>query len=275
MNRVGRLLEWGGRHLGGGSEATSESLILLAHVLQKDRGWLYAWPEAGIADSDAARFRELIERRATGTPVAYLTGSREFWSLPLAVDEHTLIPRAETEQLVEFVLQRWPSRTPAQLIDLGTGSGAIALALAAERPAWLISASDRSLPALERARRNAREHGLQVNFLAADWLQGIAGPFDLIVSNPPYVASGDAHLDRGDLRFEPRGALAAGKDGLRDIRIIISQARSRLRDNGWLVFEHGIAQGLACRELLYQAGYREIGTGQDLSGRDRFSYARA
>lgn len=275
MNQVGRLLDWGKQCLGGTGEATGESLILLAHVLHKDRGWLYTWPEAGVDDADARRFRELIERRARGEPVAYLTGSREFWSLSLAVDRHTLIPRPETEQLVEFVLDRRPAGPGTRLIDLGTGSGAIALALASERPEWTICASDRSLPALERARNNALRHGLPVSFVASDWLQGIQGPFDLIVSNPPYVATGDAHLDRGDLRFEPRGALAAGSDGLSDIRSIVPQARSRLHAGGWLAFEHGLDQGRACRELLREAGYREVGTGRDLAGRERFSFGRA
>ena len=272
MTSVRQLLAWGTQQLGGSADAAGEAGVLLAHVLQKDRSWLFAWPEAEVGQEDAARYRELAARRAAGEPVAYLTGRRDFWSLQLAVDRHTLIPRPETEHLIEFVLQRLPATDPLRVVDLGTGSGAIALALAAERPAWQITATDRSQAALGRARENASRHGLQVDFVQADWLQGLTGPFDLIISNPPYIAARDPHLREGDPRFEPSGALVSGEDGLNDIRLIVDQARTRLANGGWLVFEHGFEQGGACRELLQQAGYRNVGTGRDLAGHERFSY---
>jgi release factor glutamine methyltransferase len=272
MSPVRQLLAWGTQQMGGSADAAAEAGLLLAHVLQKDRGWLFAWPEAEVGEEDATRYRELAARRAAGEPIAYLTGRRDFWSLQLAVDRHTLIPRPETEHLIEFVLQGLPAERPLRVIDLGTGSGAIALALASERPAWRITASDRSPAALAVARDNALRHGLQLDFVQADWLQGLRGPFDLIVSNPPYIATGDRHLQEGDPRFEPASALVSGNDGLNDIRLIIAQALPLLAAGGWLVFEHGFEQGAACRELLLQAGYRDVGTGRDLAGHERYSY---
>jgi release factor glutamine methyltransferase len=272
VTTVRDLLAWGTQQLGGTAEAASEAGILLAHLLQKDRSWLFAWPEAEMSEDNVRRYRALTARRAAGEPIAYLTGRRDFWSLQLEVDRHTLIPRPETEHLIEFVLQRLPATPPLRVVDLGTGSGAIALALAAERPAWQITATDLSQAALANARTNARRHGLRVEFVCADWLQGLQGPFDLIVSNPPYIAAGDRHLQQGDPRFEPRTALISGTDGLDDIRRIVAQARSRLAADGWLVFEHGFDQGSACRRLLQQAGYRDTGSGRDLAGHERFSY---
>lgn len=272
MSHVADLLDWGRAQLGGSADAAGEAGILLAHTLQKDRGWLFAWPEATVDDASETLYRELIERRAAGEPVAHLTGVRDFWSLPLSVDRHTLIPRPETEHLLEFVLDRLPGEKPLRVIDLGTGSGAIALALASERPAWHITATDRSTEALARARHNAIRLGLRVDFVQANWLNGIKGPFDLVISNPPYIADNDKHLQQGDLRFEPAGALASGPNGLNDIRIIIGQALSRLGPGGWLVMEHGFDQGDACRSLLQLADYRNTGTGRDLAGHDRYTY---
>ncbi len=270
MKTVGDLLRDARRHLTDPAEAE----ILLAHALQCDRTWLYAHPEYHPAAEALARFAALLARRLAGEPVAQLTGWREFWSLPLRVDRHTLIPRPETEHLVEFVLERLPAEPPLRIIDLGCGCGTIALALARERPHWEIFASDRSAGALAVARDNARRLGLDVTFLRADWLAGIVGPFDLIISNPPYVAEGDPHLEQGDLRFEPRGALAAGPDGLDAIRLLVAQAQPRLHPGGLLAFEHGHDQDAACRMLLAQAGYADVGSGRDLAGLPRFSHGR-
>ncbi len=274
MNSVAELLDWGRALLGGSPDAANEAGILLAHVLRRDRSWLFAWPDAQAEEQQAARYRQLVKRRAGGGPVAHLTGVRDFWSLQLEVDRHTLIPRPETEHLVEFALQRLPAKAPLRVVDLGTGSGAIALALAAERPDWRITATDRSAASLSRARKNARRLGLRVDFVQADWLNGVRGPFDLIISNPPYIAEQDPHLQQGDLRFEPRRALTSGVDGLDDIRRIVDQALPCLARDGWLVLEHGFEQGPACRALLKQGGYGEVGSGRDLAGHERYSYGR-
>lgn len=274
MKQAREWLDWARQRLGGTEEAANEALLLLAHLLHKDRSWLFAWPEAEVDAAVGSRYADLIGRRAQGEPVAYLTGQREFWSLPLQVDPNTLIPRPETEHLVEFVLARIPATLPARVLDLGTGSGAIALAIASERPDWQVSATDFSRSALAVASANAGKLGLGVRFLQANWLEGISGPFDLIISNPPYVADQDHHLRSGDTVFEPPGALASGADGLRDIRIIVHQAAPQLAPGGWLVFEHGFDQGADSRALLRERGYREVGTGRDLAGHERFSFGR-
>ena len=274
MSRVARLLAEARRALGGGAEAAGEAELLLARILQRDRSWLIAWPEAEVAPDDAARYRDWVARRAAGEPVAHILGERDFWTLRLQVNRHTLIPRPETEHLVEWALQRLPAEAPLRVIDLGTGSGAIALALAAERPAWRIFASDRSATALAVARTNAARLGLPLRLLQADWLAGIAGPFELIVSNPPYVAENDPHLARGDLPREPRSALAAGRDGLDAVRRILAQAPPRLAPGGWLLLEHGHDQAPACRALMEAAGLVEVASGRDLAGHWRFTHGR-
>ncbi|RMG38569.1 MAG: peptide chain release factor N(5)-glutamine methyltransferase [Gammaproteobacteria bacterium] len=272
---MGELLKQGRTRLGGSEAAASEAEILLAHLLQKNRAWLYAWPERELTETEAERYRALLERRAQGEPVAYLTGQREFWSLPLEVDHNTLIPRPETEELVAFVLEALPSRQPLRVVDLGTGSGAIALALASERPAWQILACDRDAGALRVARRNASRLELSLSLVQSDWLEGLAGPFDLIIANPPYVAAGDPHLDQGDLRYEPRHALASGPEGLDAMHRIVAQAMQRFAPGGWLVLEHGYDQGEQVRRLLTAAGLEAVETRKDLAGNERFSHARA
>jgi release factor glutamine methyltransferase len=221
-------------------------------------------------------YADLLERRARGEPVAYITGSRGFWSLELEVTPATLIPRPETELLVELALQRLPRDSACAVADLGTGSGAIALALASERPHCRVTATDASEAALEVARRNAARLGIgNVVFAQGDWMAPLGDDrFGLIVSNPPYIEAGDAHLARGDLRFEPPTALASGNDGLDDIRRIVASAREHLLPGGWLLFEHGWNQGDAARALLDQAGYTDVFTAQDLEQRDRVSGAR-
>ncbi|HVI60317.1 MAG TPA: peptide chain release factor N(5)-glutamine methyltransferase [Luteimonas sp.] len=254
-----------------------EAALLLAHLLGRDRGWLYAHGDAAVPAEAAGRFEALVARRAAGEPVAYLVGRRGFWRFDLAVTPDTLVPRPETELLVELALARIPADAAARVADLGTGSGAIALAIAFERPRAAVVATDRSAAALEVARGNAEALGLgNVAFRAGDWLQPLAGErFDAIASNPPYIADGDAHLREGDLRFEPRGALASGADGLDAIRAIVRDAPAHLHPGGWLLFEHGWDQGDAARALLCDGGFAEVDTQRDLEGRDRVTLGRA
>src|SRR5690606_29533287 len=225
---------------------------------------------------DAARFEALVARRAAGEPVAYLVGTRGFWRLELAVTPDTLVPRPETELLVELALARIDPRAAARVADLGTGSGAIALAIAGERPRARVVATDASAAALEVARANAAALGLgNVEFRHGDWWAPLAGErFALVASNPPYIADGDAHLAQGDLRFEPRAALASGADGLDAIRAIVAGAPAHLRDGGWLLVEHGWEQGAAVRALFEAAGFDEVATERDLEQRDRVTLGR-
>ncbi|HKJ08462.1 MAG TPA: peptide chain release factor N(5)-glutamine methyltransferase [Gammaproteobacteria bacterium] len=249
--------------------------VLLAHVLERPRSYLYTWPDRELSAEQASRFRVLVERRASGTPVAHITGRREFWSLDLEVTPDTLIPRPDTETLVAIALGLLPAEGTATVADLGTGSGAIALALAHERPDWQVVAVDRSAPALTVARRNARRLELtNVHPVLGDWCAALASDrFHLIVCNPPYVAAGDSHLQSGDVRHEPTSALAAGPDGLDDLRRIIPAARRCLRAGGWLALEHGYDQARAVRALLEQAEYDTIDSHSDLAGQLRVTTA--
>ncbi|MCZ7845754.1 MULTISPECIES: peptide chain release factor N(5)-glutamine methyltransferase [Stenotrophomonas maltophilia group] len=262
----------------GGVDARHEAELLLLHVLDRPRSWLFAHATDPLAANDQAAFEALLARRVAGEPVAYLTGRRGFWTLDLEVDPATLIPRPETELLVELALERLPPDQALQLADLGTGSGAIALALASERPRAQVLATDASPGALAVAARNAARHELDnVRFAEGghDWyapLQGVR--FDLIASNPPYIASNDPHLEQGDLRFEPSTALASGMDGLDDIRRIVEGGQAHLRPGGWLLIEHGWDQGAAIRALFEATGFAEVQTVQDLEQRDRITLGR-
>src|SRR4249919_924976 len=250
--------------------------FLLAHALGKPRGWLFAHRDELASDDTVAAFEALVQRRGAGEPVAYLTGQRGFWRFDLAVTPATLIPRPETELLVELALSRLPSGRALRVADLGTGSGAIALALALERPRAQVVATDASAPALAVARANAQALRLaNVDFREGDWLAPLAGErFDLIASNPPYIAVEDPHLGEGDLRFEPASALSSGVDGLDAIRAIVAAAPLHLEAGGWLLMEHGWDQGAAVRELLTNAGFAEVATERDLEDRDRVSLGR-
>lgn len=250
--------------------------LLLAEALGRSRGWLYAHPEAAVPAPARARFETLLARRQAGEPVAYLLARQGFWSLELEVGPATLIPRPETECLVELALARLPVGQPLRVADLGTGSGAIALALARERPQARLVATDASAEALTVARRNAARLGLgRVEFREGDWLVPLAQErFDLIASNPPYIEQDDPHLAQGDLRFEPPAALASGADGLDAIRVIVRDAGRHLHPGGWLLLEHGWRQGAAVRALLEVAGFTEVATERDLEGRDRVSLGR-
>lgn len=249
---------------------------LLAHALARPRSWLFAHAGDAVEAAAGARFATLLARRQAGEPVAYLTGVQGFWTLELEVSPATLIPRPETELLVELALARIPGGTAARIADLGTGSGAIALAIAKERPHAHVVATDASAPALDVARRNAAHNGIaNLEFRHGDWLAPLAGErFDLIASNPPYIADGDPHLDQGDLRFEPPSALSSGRDGLDAIRTIITAAPRHLHDGGWLLLEHGWDQGGAVRVLLAEAGFVDVETARDLEDRDRTSLGR-
>ncbi|MDR1076683.1 MAG: peptide chain release factor N(5)-glutamine methyltransferase [Xanthomonadaceae bacterium] len=276
MTRIIDLLRQGARQLAG-EEARYEAECLLLHVLDRDRAWLFAHGDDMPGEEDVARFQALLACRAAGEPVAYLVGRRGFWTLDLEVTPATLIPRPETELLIELTLVRLPDRQrPWRIADLGTGSGAIALALASEYPAAQIVATDISEEALEVARRNARANGIgNVRFLQGDWFGPLQGQrFDLIASNPPYIAESDPHLERGDLRFEPAPALASGADGLDAIRVIAAAAPMHLHVDGALVFEHGYDQGAAVREALRTAGFVDVVSAQDLEQRDRATRGR-
>jgi release factor glutamine methyltransferase len=250
--------------------------LLLLHVLGRDRAWLFAHGREPLAAATVAAFEALLARRQAGEPVAYLTGRRGFWTLDLAVSPATLIPRAETETLVELALQRLDDQPGRRAADLGTGSGAIALALASERQQAQLVATDVSAAALAVARANAARHHLgNVSFRQGSWLQPLAGErFELIVSNPPYIAVADPHLQQGDLRHEPASALASGGDGLDAIREIVAGAPAHLLPGGWLLLEHGWEQGAAVAELLHAHGYVEVATHQDLEQRDRVTLGR-
>jgi release factor glutamine methyltransferase len=253
--------------------AMLDAQLLLAKALGKTRTWLYAWPDFDIAEPELERFQTLLVRRASGEPVAYLLGEREFWSQPLTVSPAVLIPRPETELLVEITLELGPS-TPARVADLGTGSGAIALALAKERPQWQVHATELSPEAFQVAIVNVQRSQLtNVQVHAGSWMAPLpAEQFDLIVSNPPYIAADDPHLQQGDVRFEPRSALVAAEQGLADLRYLIATSPTKLAKNGWLVVEHGWQQGAAVRNLFAQQGYHSIATRKDGGGRERVSY---
>jgi release factor glutamine methyltransferase len=243
--------------------------LLLAHATGLDRVGLYTAHDRPLDPSERARYRELVRRRLGGEPVAYLTGEREFWSLRLAVDPRVLIPRRETEHLVEAVLGAVPAGS-ARVVDVGTGSGAIALALGKERPAWQIVAVDRSAGALAVARQNAAEHGVAVAFVRAAWLGPLGGPFDVVVSNPPYVRSAAISGLAAEVRCEPRAALDGGADGLDAYRVLVPQAAERLRKGGVLAFEIGSDEGRAVAELCAASGaFEPARVTTDLAGLDR------
>ncbi|MET1162400.1 MAG: peptide chain release factor N(5)-glutamine methyltransferase [Pseudoxanthomonas sp.] len=254
----------------------AEARLLLAHALGRPTSWLYAHAHEDIDVASTELYQRLVDERVAGQPVAYLTGTRGFWSLELEVTPDTLIPRPETELLVELALLRLPQDIAVRVADLGTGSGAIALAIASERPLAKIVATDASEPALKVAHRNALRNGVaNIQFLQGSWLEPLAGQlFDLIASNPPYVAETDPHLQQGDLRFEPAAALSSGKDGLDDIREIVANAGAHLHAGGWLLIEHGLEQGAAIRVLLEEAGLVEVATQRDLESRERVTGGR-
>ncbi len=246
--------------------------LLLAQALGKSRGYLHTWPGREPEAPQLERYQAALARRRAGEPVAYILGRQGFWSLDLDVASHTLIPRPDTELLVETTLALLPA-TPLQVLDLGTGTGAIALALACERPAWQVTGVDRVAEAVALAQGNGTRLQLaNARFAESCWFSALAGRrFQLIASNPPYIAAADPHLSQGDVRFEPSSALVAGIDGLDDIRLIIEQAPEHLLAGGWLLLEHGFDQAEAVRELLVQRGFATVESRRDLGGHQRIS----
>lgn len=249
-----------------------EARMLLEHLLDKTRAWLIAHADEATGAANERAFAALVERRRQGEPIAYILGRREFYGLEFGVTPSVLIPRPETELLVDLSFERIPRKAAVRVLDLGTGSGAIAVALAKGRPQARVTAVDVDYAAICVARANASRHGASVRFSCGDWFGALSGEtFDLIVSNPPYVAAGDPHLALGDVRFEPRRALVGGADGLDCIRAIIASAGAHLRPGACLLFEHGYDQAEACRVLLEAEGYQGVQSWPDLAGIARVS----
>jgi len=254
--------------------ARLDAEILLCQTIDMPRSYLFAHPEDELDELTANRFEALMQRRLGGEPMSYITGTREFWSHELLVSPATLVPRPETELLVELALREIPRKAEWRILDLGTGSGAIAIAIAAERLMCSVTATDISSDALAVARENVRQAQLSnVTCLEGHWTAPVAGiEFDLIVSNPPYIRDDDEALS--NLTYEPLSALASGKDGLRDIRILASDAGAILATGGWLMLEHGAEQSADVAGILQASGWGEIRCHNDLAGKPRVTVAR-
>lgn len=253
--------------------------LILCHILQKNRTYIFTWPDKTLSPEQIEHFFQFFNRRKNGEPIAHILGQREFWSLPLAVNNSTLIPRPDTELLVEVVLQLFAQDSAQQkrsCLDLGTGTGAIVLAIASEKPDWQLVGVDKSADAVALAEQNRGQLNLNhVQIKQSDWFSAItAQQFDVIVSNPPYIDPQDPHLEQGDVRFEPRSALIADNHGLADIELIIQQGWDYLCTRGWLLLEHGYDQGEAVRDLLNSRGFVQIETRRDLGGNERVSLGR-
>lgn len=271
VNTIEQQLRWAAAQLTGGESPKLDAEVLLCHLLQRDRSYLFAWNDKVLSESIIAEFQGLVKRRVSGEPVAHIIGYREFWSLPLAVSPDTLIPRPDTERLVELALDRLPEG-PCSVLDLGTGTGAIALALASERSDADVCAIEYQAAAAELARRNSNRCGIPITVLQGSWFEPLNDSdktFDVIVSNPPYIDAEDPHLGQGDVRFEPASALVAADEGLADLAYIIEQGAVFLKDGGWLLVEHGFTQGEAVRALFSGANYAHVLTYKDYGDNDR------
>ncbi|NVJ50004.1 MAG: peptide chain release factor N(5)-glutamine methyltransferase [Gammaproteobacteria bacterium] len=253
--------------------AVLDAEIIIAHGLGKTRSWLKAFADETLTSQQLAELHALLERRVQGEPVAYILGEWEFYSLPLSVTPATLIPRPETEALVDFALATLAPLTAPKILDLGTGSGAIALALKSQRADAAVTAFDVSEEALAVAKQNAADLNLNVEFACSDWFSALSHDqrFDLIISNPPYVAEDDPHMQQGDLRYEPITALTAGADEYADLKTIIERAKAFLNPAAWVMVEHGYYQGETVRQYFTEQGYQAVSTQLDLAGQPRFS----
>jgi release factor glutamine methyltransferase len=273
---VAQAVAWATQRLQPSSDSAKlDAEVLLLHVLDKPRSYLFTWPEAELNTQQIDAFKALVAKRELGHPVSHLVGIREFWSLELEVNNSTLIPRPDTETLVEKALSL-DLPTDAKILDLGTGTGAIALSLASEQPNWQVTAVDFSEQAVALAKRNQQKLALNnVTVLHSNWFSAVPNQqFDLIVSNPPYIDEQDEHLSQGDVRFEPMSALVAPDNGMADIKVIIEQARQYLAPNGYLLIEHGYQQALLLQEFFAQMAYSNILTIKDMAGCDRVTMAQ-
>lgn len=246
--------------------------VLLAHALQKNRAYLLTWPDEVVDAKVVARYQQDLARRVQGEPIAYILGYKEFWSLPIIVTSDTLIPRADSECWIQWLLEHYADKRHLRVLDLGTGSGAIALALAHEKPQWSICAVDASNAALAVARQNAQNLALPIEWLQSNWYEAVLERvFDLIVANPPYIAEEEPHWQQGDLRFEPKTALVANDRGLSDLQQIIQEAPKYLNTQGLLLVEHGYQQGEAVQAIFMAAGFNDIQTHCDYAGQPRWT----
>jgi release factor glutamine methyltransferase len=274
MASIAKCLREAQQRLSDSETPRLDAEVLLAHVLQQTRSYLHTWPERELSQAQVETYDRLITARANGQPVAHLLGEREFWSLPLQVNASTLIPRPDTEILVETCLHLAIGAS-ASVLDLGTGTGAIALALKSERPQWRVIAVDNAADAVALARLNAERLALEVQIKQSDWFAQLPQQkFDLIVSNPPYIAADDPHLQQGDVRFEPHSALVAAATGFADLQTIIDQAPDYLSIGGWLVLEHGWQQAERCRELFIARGFHAVESRRDYANLDRITLGR-
>ncbi len=273
MTTVTELLLQAEQSINCSDSARLDAEILFCDVMQFNRSRIYSHPEQIVPDDKSVLFQSLIAQRQQGRPIAHLTGKKEFWSLQLAINEDTLIPRPETELLVETALQLVPDDTTFNILDLGTGSGAIAIAIASERPNCKIVATDINTNALIIAKKNAETHQLKnIQFYLSNWYQNIPSQeFDLIVSNPPYIKEDDEHLSQGDIRFEPELALVAGTDGMQAINIILENAKQYLASDAYLLIEHGYDQRSLVEEAFLKHDFKQLKSFQDLSGQDRIT----
>ena len=271
--RIDAALRQARERLASSPSPDLDAQVLLCHVLARPRSYLFTWPERELEAHQQQSFLALLARREQGEPVAHLTGEREFFGRNFSVTPDTLIPRPDTETLVELALKLGPAG-PARVVDLGTGTGAIGVTLALERPQWQVTLTDLSAAALSVAGGNARQLGAQVTLQQGSWLEDCRGPFDVIVSNPPYIDPADHHLDEGDVRFEPLSALVADQRGLADLATIITQSAARLVAGGWLLLEHGYQQGAQVRALMEAGRFDGVRTERDLGGNERVTVGR-
>lgn len=258
------------------SEARLEAQLLMQHVLNVNRAWLISHENEQLTTTVINEYKNLLSRRLAGEPIAYILGYREFYGLKLKVTPATLIPRPDTETLVEAAIDKCHASKPSDILDLGTGCGAIALTIAKSRPDSQVTAIDASQAALKVAIENAQQLSINnVRFMLSNWFSALQNKkFDIIVSNPPYIEQNDPHLERGDLKFEPASALSSGTDGLNDIRVIINDSLAHLKPQGWLMLEHGYNQASSVKELMAQAGLVDIETHQDLGDNDRVTIGK-